>query len=169
MEIICPTAWCRPNHQEGSRTLTHMNSSTRAGIRAPKNCIKTNFRNFDGVGWRVTSLYRGNELRRKIHNQFQRSSSIQVRNISQKFEKLRWGPTNHISSQSKLQQITARHVKIWFSAMQKTTQESVMCFDIAERCTIVFHTTNSRVFTTSTLLRQLIFHHEDSVRDPQTL
>ena len=53
MEIICPTAWCRPNHQEGSRRLTHRNSSTRVGIRAPKHCIKTNFRDFDGVGRRV--------------------------------------------------------------------------------------------------------------------
>jgi hypothetical protein len=44
-----------------------------------------------------------------------------------------------------------------------------MCFDLAEKCAIVFHTSNSVEITTSTLLRQLIFHHEDSVRDPQTL
>jgi hypothetical protein len=30
-------------------------------------------------------------------------------------------------------------------------------------------TSKSRVITTSTLLCQLIFHHDDSVRDPQTL
>ena len=33
------------------------------------------------------------------------------------------GPANHISSQSKLQQITARHFEIQFSSMQKVTQE----------------------------------------------
>jgi len=44
-----------------------------------------------------------------------------------------------------------------------------MCFDLAEKCAIVFHTSNSVEITTSTLLRQLIFHHKDSVRDPQTL
>jgi hypothetical protein len=44
-----------------------------------------------------------------------------------------------------------------------------MYFNLAEKCAIVFHTSNSVEITTSTLLRQLIFHHEDSVRDPQTL
>ncbi len=44
-----------------------------------------------------------------------------------------------------------------------------MCFDLTERCAIVFHTSKSRVILTTTLLRQLIIHHEDSVRDPQTL
>ena len=44
-----------------------------------------------------------------------------------------------------------------------------MCFDLAEKCAIVFHTSNSVEITTSTLLGQLIFHHEDSVHDPQTL
>ena len=44
-----------------------------------------------------------------------------------------------------------------------------MYFNLAEKCAIVFHTSNSIEITTSTLLRQLIFHHEDSVRDPQTL
>jgi hypothetical protein len=44
-----------------------------------------------------------------------------------------------------------------------------MYFNLAEKCAIVFHTSNSVEITTSTLLRQLIFHHEDSVRDPQTI
>ncbi len=33
----------------------------------------------------------------------------------------------------------------------------------------LLRTSKSRVITTSTLLRQLIFRFEDSVRDPQTL
>ena len=32
-----------------------------------------------------------------------------------------------------------------------------MCFDLAEKCAIVFHTSNSVEIMTSTLLRQLIF------------
>ena len=55
----------------------------------------------------------------KIHNQFQRSSSIQVGNIVRKYEKIRWGPnkshlvtiktpTNHSSSR---QYIVFRYVE----------------------------------------------------------
>jgi len=44
-----------------------------------------------------------------------------------------------------------------------------MCFDFAEKCAIVFHTSNSIEITASTLLRQLIFHQKVSVCNPQTL
>jgi hypothetical protein len=39
---------------------------------------------------------------------------------------------------------------------------------IFETSIFLQRTSKSQVITTSTLLRQLIFHHEDSVRDPQT-
>ncbi len=38
-----------------------------------------------------------------------------------------------------------------------------------EEATFLTSTSKSRIITSSTILRQLILHYEDSVRDPQTL